>query len=80
MERGLNLIWAEGRSIAKNLGNGVRYAGPQMEEGGVEFHLFNDDDITGGSFAALSLKGAKKELLKLRKRFGAQPPIFKKGP
>jgi hypothetical protein len=70
----------EGNSIARRLGNGVRYAGPQMSGDRFEFHLFNDDAVTGGSFAALSLREAKEELVKTRERFDAPPPTFKKGP
>ncbi len=73
-------IKREGNSIARRLENGVRYAGPQMSGNQLEFHLFNDDAVTGGSFAALSLKEAKKELAKIRERFNAPPPTFKKGP
>ncbi|MFA5767891.1 MAG: hypothetical protein WC919_08285 [Candidatus Paceibacterota bacterium] len=80
MKKNEREIRRKGNSIVKRLGNGVSYAGPQMSGDQFEFHLFNDDAVTGGSFAALSLKEAKKELVKTRKRFEAPPPTFKKGP
>ena len=52
MGRNIDEIKEEGMDIAEKLGNGVRYAGPQMMDGKLIYHLFNDDAVTDGSFAA----------------------------
>jgi len=76
MKRSTEDIEKEGMKIAKNLGNGVRYAGPQMSDGKLKYHMFNDDVVTDCSFAALSLKEAKKKLIEKRKKFNAPLPNF----
>lgn len=67
-------IEAEGAEIAAKLANGVRYAGPQMFRGKLDYHLFNDDAVTDGSFAGLSLEEARESLVALRQRFKAPAP------
>ena len=76
MERSIEDIKKEGAEITKKLGNGVRYAGPQMYKGRLEYHLFNDDAVTDGSFTALSFKEAKEALIKKRIDFDAPLPNF----
>ena len=67
-------IEAEGAEIAAKLANGVRYAGPQMFRGKLDYHLFNDDALTDGSFAGLTLEEAKENFVALRQRFKAPAP------
>lgn len=74
MKRNMTEIKAEGNEMARILGNGVRYAGPQIDKDELVYHLFNDDAVTDASFTALSLKEAKKSLIRKRKEFGAPPP------
>jgi len=76
MERNIEDLKKEGINITEKLGNGIRYIGPQMYEGKFEYHLFNDDLETRTSFAALSLKEAKKRLIEVRKAFNAPLPSF----
>lgn len=76
MERSIEEIRKEGNDIAKKLGNGVRYAGPQMAEGKLEYHLFNDDAVTDGSFSAVSLEEAKEKFIAERISFNAPLPNF----
>ncbi len=66
----------EGERIARQLGNGVRYVGPQMNYEKFYVHLFNDDAVTGTAFACLNLEECKAKLMQVRKKFGAEPPTF----
>jgi hypothetical protein len=74
MKRSEQEMRSEGAAIAESLGNGVRYAGPQIINGKLEYHLFNDDAVTDGSFTGRSLKSAKKSFAALRQRFKAPAP------
>jgi len=69
-------IEEEGREIAQRLGNAVYYNGPQMYEGEFFCHLFTDTAVTGTTFAAMNLDKAKAALIRKRKEFGAEPPVF----
>ena len=66
----------EGERIAKQLGNGVIYNGPQMHKGKFHSHFFTDVAVTGTTFACLNLEDCKQRLIKKREEFGAEPPIF----
>ncbi|MBA7654639.1 hypothetical protein ES703_62521 [subsurface metagenome] len=57
----------EGRSIARELGVGVRYFDTQYYNDEFVFHLFHDDAVTGSSFAAKTRGEAKKVLPQERK-------------
>ena len=76
MERSLEEITKEGNDITRKLGNGVRYAGPQMDEGILAYHLFNDDAVTDSSFAAMFLEEAKEKFIEKRIAFNAPLPVF----
>lgn len=69
----------EGRRIAKRLGQGVTYRGPWLPYGpGGEFlgHFFQDDAVTETSFVAKTFEEAKANLIDIRKKWGAKPPVF----
>lgn len=53
-----------GEDVAQKLG--VRFVG---EWEGLNEYLFNDDNITGGSFSAKTLEEAREKLTKMRERF-----------
>jgi len=77
MERNMEDINKEGAEIAKKLGNGVRYAGPQMYKGKLEYHLFEDDGaMTGTAFSGMTFEGAKENLTQRRILFNSPSPIF----
>ena len=62
----------EGQRIAEQLGRGFNYVGPQYEEGNFAFHWIGDP-VTGTTFAATSLEGAKRRIAEVRKSFSAEP-------
>ena len=64
----------EGEEIARQLGNGVIYNGPQMNKGKLYAHLFTDVAVTGTTFACHNLEDCKQRLIKKREEFGAEPP------
>jgi hypothetical protein len=66
----------EGKRIAQQLGNGVTYDGPYIVNGKFQMHGFTDVAITGGSFTAQDLEGAKAKFIALRRRFGEPLPEF----
>lgn len=74
--KGIEEIKKEGKDIAQKLGNGVRYAGPQISDGELVYHLFNDDAVTDCSFAANTIEEAKEKLVEKRRLFNAPPPNF----
>ena len=76
MKKSIEKIKKEGENIAKKLGNGVRYAGPQMHKNKLAYHVFNDDAVTDCSIAANTFKEAKEELIEKRRLFNAPPLIF----
>jgi hypothetical protein len=76
MARSIKELKKEGEKIARELGNGVRYAGPQINNGELAYHLFNDDAVTDASFTAQTIEDAKKGLIIKREKFGAKPPTF----
>jgi len=69
---GLNRMEEEGRSIARELGRGVRYLDSQYRNGEFVFHLFHDDAVTGSSFTAKTRGEAKKVLYQRRTRFAEE--------
>ncbi|MBA7516369.1 hypothetical protein ES705_08417 [subsurface metagenome] len=66
----------EGERIARQLGNGVIYNGPQMYNDKLYAHIFTDAAVTGTTFACLGLEECKANLIQKRKDFGAAPPAF----
>jgi len=69
----------EGKKIAERLGNGVYCAGPWLPygpEGKFMGHFFEDDAVTRTSFVAMNYEEAKEELINVREKFGAKPPVF----
>lgn len=76
-------IEQEGQRIAEELGHGVVYLGPWLPYGrkGEFFgHFFDDRAVTGTSFVAKTLDGAKDALIKARERFSAKIPVFSSNP
>ena len=65
----------EGEEIAKKLGNGIKYLGPQIFNGEFYGHLFNDD-LTRSTFGGKTLRKAKERLIEDRKKCNAEPPTF----
>ena len=68
-------ISQEGKDIARQLGNGVIYNGPQMDRDKFVGHVFTDAAVTGTTFMCNDLEGCKARLAQVRERFGAAPPI-----
>jgi len=76
-------IEEEGRRIAQRLGQGVTYRGPWLPYGPKgEFlgYFFQDDAVTGSSFVAKTFEEAKADLIEMRRKFGAKPPVFTNNP
>lgn len=69
-------IHSQGEAIAQQLGNGVRYEGPQLDEGKLVYHYFTDVALTGTTFVCNDFESCKKKLIEKRKLFGAKPPEF----
>jgi hypothetical protein len=69
-------IEAEGKNIAKQLGNGVRYVGIQLLNDEFQSHWFNDDRVTNTSFLAKTFTEAQERLFEIRRQFKAPVPIF----
>lgn len=67
---------AEGQRIAAQLGEGVRYAGPQDIKGIPVYHTFNDDAGTGSAFAGRGLLDSKAALMVQRMNFKLPLPNF----
>lgn len=76
MGRSIEEVTKEGVEIAKALGNGVRYAGPQMDKSSFVCHIFNDSVVINYSFSALSLEEARLRLTNKRKEFKVPLPVF----
>jgi len=74
--RDIKEIEKEGMDITEKLGNGVKYVGPQMENGKLAFHLSEDDRaVTGTSFTGMTFEEAKESFIQKRKVFNAPPPL-----
>jgi hypothetical protein len=65
----------QGELIAEQLGGGVMYVGPQMDNDSFVFHIFNDDAVTDTSFTGKTFEEAKVSLIEKRSAFGAKPYI-----
>ena len=77
MARSLEEIEKEGKDIAKKLGNGVRYLGPQTIIRKSPYHQFKDDiAVTGNGFSGRTFEEAKEKFIRSRELFNALPPIF----
>ena len=76
--RSFLLLQEAGERIAKQLGNGIIYNGPQMYNSEFYAHLFTDIAVTGTTFACIDLEKCKENLIQNRKAFKAAPPVFPK--
>lgn len=76
MKKSIEELTREGEEIARRLGNGAIYIGPQLANDKLVYHMFNDSAVTDTSFAAKTFKEAKQVLIERRKRFGAKLPNF----
>lgn len=81
--KSLSSLREEGEAIVARLGNGVGYYGPWLPDGAELYpegtflgHFFQDDAVTKTSFVARTYEDAKTKLIKVRKDFGAEPPVF----
>lgn len=61
----------EGKAIARQLGDGIRYEGPQMLHGRLYAHVFTDVAVTGTTFLANTFEEAKQSLAEKRNEFAA---------
>ena len=68
--------WKEGHRIAREIGHGVVYNGPQLVDDEFLFHMFTDEEATGTTFGARTLEEAKAKLMEKRQQFGAAPVAF----
>ncbi|MDP2730339.1 MAG: hypothetical protein Q8O55_07645 [Dehalococcoidales bacterium] len=70
---------ADGEAITLQIDNGVTYRGPWLPngpEGELLGHLFQDDASTKTSFVCQDVEDCKKQLVKVRKNFDVDPPVF----
>ncbi len=73
-------LWAQGEEILRQLDNGLSYRGPWLPYGpDGEFigHIFNDDTVTETSFVCHDIEECKADLVRARKEFNSEPPVFK---
>jgi hypothetical protein len=70
------VIYNEGKDIAKQLGDGFKYIGPQMGlNGEIGFHCFLDE-MSSSNFCGSNLEGAKDGLRELRREYNLPLPEF----
>lgn len=75
------MVEGEGQKIAERLGQGVVCRGawfPHGPEGEFLGYFFEDAAVTETSFLAKTFEEAKANLIEVRTKFRARPPVFGK--